>query len=364
MSFSAWDEFWWNNITGPRTAVTRIAEAVLEGRSVVLSIPENLAWKASMRGAVHNFSRDRLNNDDIVIETVDAAYDIPDSAEPGRFILSRFASGPVSRGYREKSRVSVQDYIRAKNVIRNRVVWVKGLNSKNADLWLKFCRGFANKSLKDGVFVLEIEGELRENDCRPLTLVDFGDFISSYDVQLFSSLVLDEQDKYPDTWKKYIAALAASVCGINAETADELIETVDFTARSAAEAIRDISGLPYSELEHMVWSAQVQVLFPLIEMERVSIVAKWREIIQQALDENYVAQYGERITDACDAELGTLCSMMKWRTEEGLYVLYIPDEKERLRISFLHNCRNKIAHASCCSTYDIAILLGGDGIVR
>ncbi len=379
MSDFSWNEFWWRNITGPHVVVTKVSEALLDNHMIVLAVPTDLPWRHAMRGTIQTAFRDRLDVSDIVIEPIDVVDDNPDGIEPGRFILSRFGPSTISRGYREKSRVSIQDYITAKNVIKNRIIWVKGLRGAAAEQWIKFCRGFGHRAVQDGLFVLEVQGEIRQADLKPLELINFDDYVSNYDVQLFNSFVLDDQDKYSDTWKKYIASVAASVCDTDAEVSAELLETVDFRKQSAIEGIKAIAGsseyarrgtednsnhvLWYSrndkttELEHRLWSAQVQVLFPIIEMERVSLVEKWHDKIQDALDSNYITQFNEPLQDATDVELGSLCYMMKHRTDTGLYMLYIPDEEERDWISFLHDCRNQLAHASCCTTSQVVRLL-------
>ena len=379
MSNFSWNEFWWNNITGPHVVVNKVSEALLDNHMVALSVPTDLPWRHAMRGAIQTAFRDRLDISDIVIEPIDVVDDNPDNIEPGRFILSRFASSTISRGYREKSKASIQEYITAKNVIKNRIVWVKGLRGTTANQWIKFCRGFDHRQVQDGLFVLEVQGEIHQADVRPLELIDFGDYVSNYDVQLFNSFVLDDQDRYSDVWKKYIASVAALICDTDAEVSAELLETMDFQRQSAIDGIKTIADSPEyarrgtdessnhvlwycrddqtAELEHRLWSAQVQVLFPIIEMERVSLIEKWHDIIQDALDNNYITQYNEQLMDAIDVELGSLCYMMKHRTDTGLYMLYIPDEEERDWISFLHDCRNQLAHASCCTTNQVVRLL-------
>ena len=379
MSDFSWNEFWWRNITGPHVVVTRVSEALLDNHTVVLAVPTDLPWRHSMRGAIQTAFRDRLDSSDIVIEPIDVVDDNPDGIEPGRFILSRFSSSTISRGYREKSRVTIQDYITAKNVIKNRIIWVKGLRGSIADQWIQLCRGFGHRSLQDGLFVLEVQGETLQAEVKPLELIRFGDYVSNYDVQLFNSFVLDDQDKYPDAWKRYIASVAAAVCDTDAEVSAELLDTIDFRKDSVLKGIQSIAGSPeyarrgaeknsshvlwYSrnakntELDHRVWSAQVQVLFPIIEMERIAIIERWYDIIQKALDTNTITQFNEPLQNAMDVELGSLCYMMKHRMDNGLFTLYIPDEEERNWISFLHDCRNQLAHASCCTVDQVVQLL-------
>lgn len=380
MSDFSWREFWWRNITGPHVVVTKVSEALLDNHMVVLAVPTNLPWRHSMRGTIQTAFRDRVDARDIVIESIDVVDENPEGIDPGRFILSRFASSVVSRGYREKSKVSIQEYISVKNVIKNRIVWVKGLKGAVATQWIKFCRGFGNRSLQEGLFVLEVQGIVHQADVKPMKLIQFNEYVSNYDVQLFNSFVLDEQNKYSDKWKNYIATVAASICDTDAEVSAELLEIVDFTQESAIEGIKLIAELPAyarrgteessnhvlwygrnnrtAELEHRLWRAQIQVLFPIIEMERINIIEKWQNIIQDALDNNHITQYNEPLQNARDVELGSLCYMMKQRTTNGLYVLYIPDENERDWISFLHDCRNQLAHVNCCTTEQISRLLG------
>ncbi len=381
----SWDEFWWRNITGPHVVVTKVSEALLDNHMVVLSVPTDLPWRHAMRGTIQTAFRDRLGVSDVVIEPIDVVDDNPEGIEPGRFILSRFASSTISRGYREKSKVTIQEYITAKKVIKNRIIWVKGLRGAVAEQWIKFCRDFSYRVVQDGLFVLEIQGEIRLTELKPLERVNFNDFVTSYDVQLFNSFVLDDQDKYSDLWKKYIATVAASVCDTDAEVSAELLETVDFWEQSPIRGIKSIAEsseyvrrgaednsnhiLWYCrnnravELEHRLWRAQIQVLFPIIEMERISIIKKWRGIIQYTLDNNHITQFNEPLREAMDVELGSLCYMMKQKSNMGIYMLYIPDEDEREWISFLHECRNQLAHASCCSTEQVVRLIDHESIV-
>lgn len=372
-------DFWWEHITGPNVLVSKVSEALKDHHMVVLSVPTDLPWRHSMRATIQSQFRDWLNDGNIVAEDIDAVDDNPDGLEPGRFILSRFSDIKTSRGYREKSKVSIQNYIAAKSVIDNRIIWVKGLKDDTAKQWVKFCRGFDSGMLQNVWFVLEVQGEINRAEYKHLKSIRFEDYVSNYDVQLFNSFALDSQNKYTDEWKKYIASVAASVCDTDAEVAAELLGAVDFRSQSVIDGIKSIAestefarrGTEESskhvlwycrngnneELEHRLWRAQVQVLFPIIEMERISLINKWHIVIQNALDDNAVTQFNEPLTTAEDAELGSLCYMMKQRTSDGFYMLYIPDEDERSRLTFLHECRNQLAHASCCTTDQVVRLL-------
>lgn len=99
------------------------------------------------------------------------------------------------------------------------------------------------------------------------------------------------------------------------------------------------------------------MLFPVIELERVSMIHKYEKEIQEILENETITQYNEILKNALDVELGTLCYLMSRKNYDGFYSLYIPNETDREWIRFLHDCRNKLAHVSCCSPEQIYALL-------
>lgn len=380
----SWEEFWWNNITGAHVVVTKVADALLENKMVILKVPSDLPWRYSMRSSMHTAFQERTDARDVVIEPIDVVDDNPDGLEPGRFLLQRYASSAVAKGYRERSSVSIQDYIAQKDVIKNRILWVKGLDASDAKKWIKFCKGFTPKTAAEGLFVLEIHEKIDPPESRFIELIDFSNYVSSYDVQLFNSFVLDNEESgsyKTDAWKKYISATSAMVCDVDAEVSELLLRDVDFRKESAIDGIARIAEMPEfsrrgaeegsehvlwyyrnnktAELKHRIWASQVQVLFPIIEMERIEIIERYRQAIDETLQNNYVTQYGEQITDPMEVELGSLCYLMSHRQhgESYAYMLYIPDETDRERIKFLHECRNLLAHVSCCEPEQVRKLL-------
>lgn len=380
-----WEEFWWNNITGAHVVVSKVAEALLENKMVILKVPADLPWRYSMRSSIHTAFQERTDTRDVVIESIDVADDNPEGLEPGRLLLQKYAASSISKGYRERSQVSIQDYISQKDVIRNRIIWVKGIDGAAAGKWINFCKGFTPKTAAEGLFVLEVRGRITPPESRFIEYIDFSECVSSYDVQLFNSFVLDDGEENisykSDIWKKYISATAAMVCNVDAEVSAYLLQDVDFRRESAIDGIARIAKMPeFSrrgaeadadhvlwlyrnnkniELMHRIWASQIQVLFPVIEMERIEIIEKYRGKIEAALQANVIPQYGKRISDPMDVELGSLCYMMSHRQNSGayMYMLYIPEEADRERIRFLHECRNLLAHVSCCDPNQVRKLL-------
>lgn len=373
-----WEEFWWNHITGPNVVVSNVVSALLNGKMVVLKVPSDLPWRHSMRSAVHTAFSERSDCSDVVIELIDLRDENARQMQPGRFILDRFATPTISRGYREKSKVTVQDYISAKDIIKNRIVWIKGIDPDVAGEWIRFCRGFSQRSASQGLFVLELNENTSVTETNLLRVINFSDCVSNYDVQLFNSFVLGNQKQYSDGWKKYIAVCTAAICGVDAEISQTMLQSLDFRVESPLEGIRQIDQMPdfmrrgengsnhvlwhyrngdMALLEHRLWSAQVQVLFPMIELERVELIGRYESQIREVLAGGGITQYNQILQEPMDVELGTLSYLMGARMEDGFYTLYIPSEEDRERIRFLHTCRNQLAHASCCTPEQVEQLL-------
>lgn len=381
MRYIRWEEFWWNNITGARTVVDRVVTALLENKMVALQVPTDLPWRYSMRSAIQGAFNERADTREVVIETIDAVDNNPTNLEPGRFILQQYASSAVKAGFREKAGKSIQDYITDGNVIRNRILWVKGLDGKHAGNWIQFCRGFSPRSAADGLFVLEVHGDVPFVASRYIQYIDFDNSVSSYDVHQFNSFILNEDGRKSETveWKRYISAVAAAVCGVDAEVSEMLIRLTDFRVETAIDGLRRIDSQGdfkrrgadkesnhslwhirnnnLSELQHRIWTAQIQVLFPIIELERQRMNEKWYDAIKTALDTQSIVQFGTTLTDPAEVELGTLCYMMSHKIGSHR-LLYIPDEADRNRIKLLHGCRNDLAHKNCCTPDEIVSLLG------
>ncbi len=379
-----WEEFWWNNITGAHIVVEKVVNALLEDKMVILKIPSDLPWRYSMRISINTAFKERTDSRGVVIESIDVVDDNQEDLEPGRFLLQRYASSAISKGYRERSKVSIQEYIAQKNVIKNRILWIKGLGGETANKWIKFCKGFTPKTASEGLFVLEVRGKVNSLESKFIEYIDFSECVNNYDVQLLNSFILDEDEEIAygsDKWKKYISTTVATVCDVDAEVSERLLHEVDFRKESAIDGIARIAEMKefvrrgeesgsnhvlwlyrnneHSKLEHRIWVAQVQILFPIIEMERIELIKKYRNEINQALMDNHITQYGKQVTDSMEVELGTLCYMMSYKQERepNYYMLYIPDEADRNRIRFLHECRNAIAHISICNPEQVRKLL-------
>lgn len=379
MYIGEWQDFWWNNITGPHKAVVGVAEALLSNSTVILKVPADLPWRRPMRSAIEEQIRNMSGSGNTIITQIDVADECSPDDDPGRYLLKRFAKSDVCRSYREKSGVSIQDYMIRSSVLKDTIIWIKGIDNGQARKWLKFCQGYKGASIEDGLFVMEVHEQVDLIETKNTQTVVFDDCVREYDLQLFNSFVLDEQYIYNDCWKKYISTVAASLCKTDAEVSESYLRLMDFRNEDPITGVMKIAELPdfarrgeeansthvlnlwrkgnTAELSRRVWEAQLQVLFPIIEILRVKIIKELKDSLHECLTAHPIYQFGEQITDPYDLEFGTLVWLMAKQDEHRMRYLYVPDETVRSRICFLKECRNCLAHTDCCTVEQVRELI-------
>lgn len=359
-------DFWWGKITGPKTVVDSVASGLENQEVVVISIPFDLPWRDVMRKKVQNF---------FDMEYSVSEYDIADDYKgetPGKFLLSKTNNRSVRLNYRSGS---IQKYLIDNHVLTGKLVWIKGLQSSKAQEWVNFCKEYKKISPADCHFVIETYGDASSLNTRSdsIKTVIYENHVSPYDVQLFNGLVLNSLNTDSIEWNKYLSALYASLCKTDAEISSELLESDDFRTENPADALMRIADsaeyrlrgsekdsdhiLNYcrcnnqKEITHRIWSAQLQTLFPLIELERTDIIEACYDDIDEAIQREEICQFDVKIEKPEEVELGTLDYIVKRR------MVRMPDETLRNRISFLHSCRNKIAHMNCLNPEEIVKLI-------
>ena len=362
-----WPEFWWQRVVGPYEVVKKTVSSLQGKRSVVLKVPQDLPWRHKMRDMLREELQSTSGTESLAITFLDAEEDLPGEYEPGKYLVDKFGLRDDSLHYRS-SRGSGQGYLLRRGVLRNKIVWIKGLGVDDAQVWERFCAGWNISTLDEGLFVIEdrtSETSVPQN----LTIIDYAECVDEYSVQLFNGLTLNSQefDSYKMVWKRYVAALMTSLCGSDVEVAHELVWSHDLRKEDAYVAITTMvdSGIFDSRghgsfghvlnvarrgdkatIDERIWAAQLEVLFPMIERERLLIVEKLSDSISPLIDGGRIEQHGDKLTSLEDVELGTLVYLMNC-DQDGVRVLDVKEKGLRDRIFLLRKCRNHLAHHSC-----------------
>lgn len=381
MTIHNWSDFWWNNITGANYVVSQVVQILLGNATAIVEVPADLPWRKEMRSAIETSFRSQSMANEMIVEVVDSSDEYSPGITVGKFLLDRYAnSREVRNGYRERSGKSIQRYLIDNSVLKNRIMWIKGLSGLDANDWIKFCKEFDPGTSDKGLFVLEIHGSYPKIEQKNVHIVKLLDFVSNYDVQLLCSFILSNQANYSAAWKNYLSATVSSLCDTDAEIAEHILCSSDlkekpfpiilseiacqedYWARGSDPSSKHILALVrknnISEIEKRIWKAQVQALFPIIEFERMRIISVYRHELAAELNEYIVEQYKKRVTEPDDLELGTIHYMLA----SGLFTPH--DKYVEDRIAFLHKCRNCLAHAYCCDTQQVKHLLDEEKCVQ
>lgn len=374
-------ELWWSDIAGPHSVVEQTVAALQEKCHVILDVPADLPWRHQLRSEVDLCLQERNN---ISVQEIDWADQYGDKSDIGAWILYQYAVGPVSDGYRRNSGRTIQQYIRQEGVLRGRVLWIKGLNETATRDWLEFTRSYHGSLVDGGLFVLECHS----NDIIPSRTqrqVYYTARVCQYDLQLFNSILLEQSNRVNtlnEQWRRYAAAVCAELCQDDAELSCRLLAETDFLQESPLERLRALAHdgdfarrgrqangehvlwlvreEKNDELYKRIWTAQLQVAFPRIELERVRYIQTLNAQIATLLASEPVVQYDQLITEPLDMELGTLCHYMNQRRgEEGYYAIYVQREEDRRRLRLLHQLRNALAHVTCCTPQQLNELFSG-----
>ena len=375
-----WSNFWWKNITGANYIVKEVVETLIANKAAILNVPYDLPWRHDMRAEVENTYKPNAESSYVIIDQIDDSDDRSEEVSVGTFLLRRNGQKrEIINGYRDRAGKSIQEYLIENGVLKDRIIWVKGLTSERAKEWISFVEQYRSKAAKDGLFVLEVPGDIKNTSYDNIHVIKYSDYVTDYDVQLLNSFILSERDDLSEEWKQYISNVAAKLCGTDAEVSEWLINNTnlkkmnpiaaigrmsvqpDFDMRGKADNSEHVLALHRAdntkELERRIWSSQIRTLFPIVELEKQRIVSENYESIKKTLASHEYKQYEKTIIDPYDLEIGSLYNLTTHRSPSGGYMLYIPDEELRDRISFLRDCRNKLAHSRCCTADEVNKLL-------
>lgn len=371
-------QIWWQEITGPKTFVSNVTERLLEA-SVIVKVPDDLPWRHEMRQEIQSELREQYDYAEISIIPIDAEEDVEENTEIDAFILERFALGDVARQYRKKSGKSITQYIVQKNVLQNDVLWVKGLTEKTIKPWMDFLLAFNDCCPKNGRIVLEIRDSIQYVKQDTIEEIDYSSYISDNNLQLFNSILLDRMPTISEVWKRYLSALAACLCETDAEIAEyflneyvqqtadpiRVLEAIaqdpDYSRRGAADGSSHILSLVRhkctSQIERRIWKAQLQVLFPVVEAERINLIERIKHDLTAMISVREIRQYGESIVNPYDFEWGTLFYAMKLTNINEEYYLKSLSKAEREEIRRFRDYRNNLAHGDCCTVTQVSEIL-------
>ena len=372
---------WWTNVTGPQMFIKSVVSSLSDNYNVRLLLPKLCPWPNRMRELIAEAAQSEYTLEGVTIDVV-TPDDFKNAQSPVEALLDRYALNDVRLRYRNS--LNPAEYLVQNHVLKDRIVWLTGFEPKDIKTWMGLICEWPSTTPLDGLFVVEVSydgGSRDRNEIDPSKwkTISYRDFIGEYSVSLFNGLLVDEIPSmgFSGSEKRYCASLLSNVCGGDVEASDILSENLELMLEDIFGALRSV--LDYfdyggseaacdnvlaiaqradrSAIDRRVWKAQVEILFPILEARRLSVIAKVRDQLFTALENSDISQFGERVCDPEDVELGTLVYLMAQTTDDGERLFYIADRELRNEIHLLRECRNTIAHHKTCEWSQVKWLL-------
>lgn len=371
-----YSEYWWSRITGPKLVIGKVTDELIHKKIVFLEVPSDIPWRHAMRDEIAKRYQRKVDAD-CFVEQIDVVDEGFNCAAIGRTLLSKYGTD----SYRSGMGISVQDYIIKNGILKNHILWIKGLDKEKVGKWIEFCEGYRIRDHSDGLFVIEYNEGVTIPKHKFFSHISYEKYVTPSDLRSFISILLnsEKRDLYSEYWRSYITELCTSVCDTDAELSCNLILSNNLQQSNLFDALRRLADgqftrrgedvdskhiLNYirkgdtSTLDWRIWRAQLRILFPIIEMIRVDFIQKHQIELQEALFRNKVMQFGVQIIDPENLEYGTLDYMMNHRGQsDDNYLFSISDKAEREKIEFYHQIRNKMAHGVVCNTEELQSLM-------
>lgn len=376
---------WWEEIAGPSALITDIQGSLAEGHSVICNVTTALSYRWVFRDSIGHWLADR----DVMVVHIDCngQYNGEDITD---FLLRQIQPDMQTEYLRRRS----PQFMRDRGLLHGKLLWIRGVAPQYLRSWIQYISSYRSHDLEHGLLFMEIQGEPPMRLPQNLRFFDYSKYVRRDDLRLYTSILAESYLEEPSTVKQYAVELAASICGTDGELVNDLLLNPAFVREEPLEVLRQVVSENYldsprgkeqdhplellaagdkDELEHRIWSAQIRVGYPRIEMERLALIRQWKAEIQDALglqyyDERhdraeYLTDYEKnRITDPYDVEVGMLCRMMSLRQykQRDQYMFYLPDPEKREWLHLLRDCRNDLAHLEICNNEQFYGLLSNE----
>ena len=350
------DKLWWNHITKAHKFMKDIVRTAVEGKSILLSLPENVPWRNTLV---------ELVEDQLKLENPKNSFEIiscPEE-EAGLYLLNRFCREERRTSYRYGMTYASFLGQCEDTVLNDRYIWITDVPESKYDEWLNFIieysKSVTNKT--PAIFILEIHKEsFAQSAKKGLKKVIFNQNIGAYDKFAFCALAATENN-CKDYLRPYLAELVSTLCREDVELCAECVHMGNQFLEDSIPVIHHIQEEKYrsdgksyefsktdEEIKKLIWETQLKHVFPAIEKYRSYFIKKYYDVIGSALPISN--SYGELVDKPEDVEIGTL-----------LYLAgngKIPvSTNEYSELEQYRNSRNKLAHLNILESHAVDFIL-------
>ena len=330
-------EIWWRQITGARKFLDKIADSLAGGKSAVICLSAATPWLEDMRMILREFLNKKFGGIKAIRE-----INAP-KMEPTQFVFENFCSDNVKAEFipfGEKAQVKFlaeRDDI----TLNNSCLWIRDASDFQAGKWFAFIADY-HKYLRGrhkGIFLLETGADFGMTDKADVEIFSCEREISDYDCFAFNIFIAAEFGKGDKFTKRYLAELVSNTMGLDVESGAQCIKCGGDFLKNPRRFLKNKSP---EEIERAIWTTQLKLIFPLLEIFRRDFVKKYEPLIKKLLP--FEMTSGKKIDSPDEAELGDLYSILGGQN--------LPqDDWEELKI--YRDARNKLAHLSTLTLEEV-----------
>jgi hypothetical protein len=187
-----------------------------------------------------------------------------------------------------------------------------------------------------------------------IDVISWENHIFNYDVLMFAMHRVRNL-KEPECIKTYVSQIASSIASLDVEFCDALIDNYYRLIRYPERTVQSVCNEIYTnhhakifqmtkrEFNYIIWSSQEQVLFPIIEKERLNFIRKYYHIVSANFQKAKAKEFQAIDLDTpMDMELGTLVEICNKKFDGTNEIRNNLMDWNMLKT--LRHARNKVAH--------------------
>lgn len=335
---------WWKNISKAAYLIQSVANTLLDGRSLILTVPETVPWKSDMMDLI----REKLSNENN--ERCLKELDCPE-LPAGKYLLEQFCKREKRVQYRPGK--SIASFLAQSEgiVLNSSDLWIRNPSQEQLDDWCSFIDEYIKNvpaHSPHAVFILELQESIKiPKGFGSISHISFRNIIEPFDVYTFCALTCPENG-FNELERLYLAQTVSAICDTDVELCALCMEHRKEFLKNPAGYLKQISEtalhsdgrsinlqLTDEALNTKLWESQIKVLFPIVEKYRSNFIRMHRSSIESALPVQ--TALGEDITSPCDVELGMLVALT------GRGVIHLTGSEYDMLVLF-RNARNTLAH--------------------
>lgn len=315
-----------------------IVKALSDEKSVIIGDCNSISFRDDFKSTIEeklkkiNYNRSLITiNADCILST----QRIED------YFFENYFSNDIKGKYFPNKGYSRTQFIidRVEFDLVNKYVWVTGIQIDRISDWLDFISNYCRLQRKNksyAIFILEVDTNIQYK-IKHCSIENYKDYVSSYDYYIYSMLISANSEIKNKALTNYAAEIASMLCNNNAEVCDLLMSDINRLVNDTTSIYGEYIGnnLQETNLNAIIWNAQIRHIFPVIELYRRHIVEKYETKLSEHLP--YKTVYGIEIDDILELDLGNLFDIIK---QSSLQV----EVADYNKLQLYKNIRNDLAH--------------------